>query len=159
MLVRSIVAAAAVALLAAGSSTSSPALAATRSALGVTADTGMSYAATLAAPAGYSGSEKVTGTATVTPEGKGFKVDVSIEGAAPNSTHPWHVHTGTCDKSDGVVGSGSDYKPIQVDAQGKGSATATVSVPLPDGGTVVNVHESPANMKTIVACGALEMKM
>lgn len=125
-------------------------------ALPAPADSG--WTATLSAPSTYSGSEHVSGSATVTPDpsGKGFVAHVTIDGAKPNAVHPWHVHTGTCDKSDGIVGAASAYPPIKVGADGKGMATATVTKPLTAGGEyIVNVHESRSSMKTIVACGAL----
>ena len=120
------------------------------------ADSG--WTVTLSAPASYSGDEKVTGSGTVTadPSGKGFVAHVNIDGAKASSVHPWHVHTGTCDKSDGIVGEPSAYPPIQVGADGKGMATATISKSLdPSAAYVVNVHESPSNMKTIISCGPL----
>lgn len=135
------------------------AAAATTAAAPIAQDTtGHRWTATLAAPSSYTGAEHVSGTSTVVADSasKSFRATVSISDATPNSTHPWHVHKGTCASSDGIVGPASAYTPIHVDASGKGKAAATVSVSLPaDGSYIVNVHESPSAMKTIVACGAL----
>jgi len=120
------------------------------------ADSG--WTATLSAPSTYTGDEHVFGSATVKPDksGKGFTASVNIAGATPKSTHPWHVHRGTCGNDQGVVGAGSSYTPITVGDDGKGTSTATVSAPLdPNGSYIINIHASPTDMKTIVACGPL----
>jgi len=117
-----------------------------------------SWKATLSAPSTYMGDEHVFGSATVTPDksGKGFTAKVNIAGATPKSTHPWHVHRGTCGNDQGVVGSGSSYTPIKVGDDGKGTSTAKVSAALdPNGSYMINIHASPTDMKTIVACGPL----
>jgi len=116
------------------------------------------WTATLSAPSTYAGDEHVFGSATVSPDksGKGFTAKVNIAGATPKSTHPWHVHKGTCGNDQGVVGGGSSYTPIKVGDDGKGSSSAKVSAPLdPNGSYMVNIHASPTDMKTIVACGPL----
>lgn len=124
---------------------------------GVTnADSG--WTATLSAPSSYAGDEHVFGSATVSPDksGKGFTANVNIAGATPKSTHPWHVHKGTCGNDQGVVGGGSSYTPIKVGDDGKGTSSAKVSAPLdPNGSYMVNIHASATDMKTIVACGPL----
>ncbi|HEX6815122.1 MAG TPA: hypothetical protein VF102_05570 [Gemmatimonadaceae bacterium] len=120
------------------------------------ADSG--WTATLSAPSSYAGDEHVFGSATVSPDksGKGFTAKVNIAGATPKSTHPWHVHKGTCGNDQGVVGGGSSYTPITVGDDGKGTSSAKVSAPLDPGGSyMVNIHASPTDMKTIVACGPL----
>lgn len=120
------------------------------------ADSG--WTATLSAPSSYAGDEHVFGSATVTPDkdGKGFTAKVNIAGATPKSTHPWHVHRGTCGADQGVVGGGSSYTPIKVGDDGKGTSSAKVSAPLDASGSyMINVHASPTDMKTIVACGVL----
>ena len=114
--------------------------------------------ATLSAPSSYAGDEHVFGSATVSPDksGKGFTAKVNIAGATPKSTHPWHVHKGTCGNDQGVVGGGSSYTPIKVGDDGKGTSSAKVSAPLdPNDTYMVNIHASPTDMKTIVACGPL----
>lgn len=121
-----------------------------------TSDSGLT--ATLSAPSSYTGDEHVFGSATVAPNvtGSGFTATVNIAGATPKSTHPWHVHKGTCGNDQGVVGGGSSYTPIKVGDDGKGTSTAKVSASLdPKGSYMVNIHASSTDMKTIVACGPL----
>ena len=82
---------------------------------------------------------------------------ISIEGGESGSTYPWHVHSGDCGSGGGIVGDASAYEPITVDAGGEGKATATISVELdPDAEYYVNVHRSPDDLATIVACGEVE---
>lgn len=101
---------------------------------------------------------KVSGSATARPtsDGKGTEVAVTIDGDTPGATRPWHVHSGSCAQSGGVVGGGRAYTPITIDAKGKGSATATVPTALADTAIYyVNIHDSAAAMSIIVACGDL----
>jgi len=81
---------------------------------------------------------------------------VTISNAVPGAKHPWHVHRGACGSDQGIFGPADAYKPLQVESDGKASATAVLSVPLPKTGNYfVNVHASAKNMKSIVACGNL----
>jgi hypothetical protein len=81
---------------------------------------------------------------------------VDMSNAVPGAKHPWHVHRGKCGSDQGVFGPADAYKPLKVESDGKASATAVLSVPLPKTGDYfVNVHASASNMKTIVACGNL----
>lgn len=81
---------------------------------------------------------------------------VSIFGATPGATHPWHVHAGRCGDDRGILGQPSDYAPIAIGADGRGDAVATVSSALPVlGDYFVNVHASPTEMWKIVSCGNL----
>ena len=101
---------------------------------------------------------KVTGSATVTPtaDGTGADVMVSINGDTPGATRPWHIHSGSCTKSGGVVGGGKAYTPMAIDGKGHGSAKATLAVALADTATYyVNIHDAAAAMSIIVACGDL----
>lgn len=82
---------------------------------------------------------------------------IEIEKATPGATHPWHVHSGDCGSGGGIVGAATAYAPITVDAGGEGEANATIAVELdPDGDYYVNVHQSPDDLATIVACGEVE---
>ncbi len=104
---------------------------------------------------------KVSGTATAKPtaDGKGSDVQVTITGDTPGATRPWHIHTGSCAASGGVVGGGRAYTPMTIDAKGNGSAKATLTVPLADTATYyVNIHDAAAAMGVIVACGDLVKK-
>jgi hypothetical protein len=101
---------------------------------------------------------KVTGAATAKPtaDGTGTLVTVTLDGDTPGATRPWHVHTGSCRQSGGVVGGGRAYTPLVVDAKGQASGTATIPVPLADSASYyVNIHDSAAAMGVIVACGDL----
>lgn len=104
-------------------------------------------------PMGGSG---ITGSAMVRPTSGGGSATVSISGAPPNSTLPWHVHSGTCATGGGVVGAAAAYSPLSVGADGKATSTANVSAALdPAAKYHVNVHKSASDMGTIVACGDL----
>ena len=84
------------------------------------------------------------------------QAQVDISNAVPGAKHPWHVHRGQCGSDQGIFGPTDAYKPLKVDNDGKASATAVLSVPLPrTGNYFVNVHASASNMKSIVACGNL----
>ncbi len=115
------------------------------------------YAATLAGKDG----RKVHGTATVTPtqDGTGTEVAVTLTDDTPGATRPWHIHTGTCEKSGGVVGGGRAYTPIVINDKGQGVGKATLPVALADSATYyVNIHDAAAAMGIIVACGDLKKK-
>ena len=56
-----------------------------------------------------------------------------------------------------IVGGASDYPVIAVDEDGSERAVATIGVQLVDDeSNYINVHQSPQQMGTIVACGPLE---
>ena len=101
---------------------------------------------------------KVSGSASVKPtaDGKGTDVQVTLTGDTPGATRPWHIHTGSCAASGGVVGGGRAYTPMVIDAKGNGSAKATLPIALADTATYyVNIHDAAAAMGIIVACGDL----
>lgn len=101
---------------------------------------------------------KITGSATAVPtaDGTGTVVTVTIDGDTPGATRPWHVHTGSCTKSGGVVGGGRAYTPMTIDIQGHGATKATIPAVLADSTTYyVNVHDAATAMNIIVACGDL----
>lgn len=104
---------------------------------------------------------RVSGAATVNPsaDGKGTDVQVTIEGDTPGATRPWHIHTGSCEKSGGVFGGGRAYTPIAIDTKGHGAAKVTIPALMADTTTYyVNIHDSAAAMSIIVACGNLTKK-
>jgi hypothetical protein len=83
-------------------------------------------------------------------------VTVEIEGATPGATYPWHVHEGRCGSNGPIVGAAADYPAIDVDADGRERAVATLSRQLNDDTEYfVNVHLSPQQPSVIVSCGAL----
>ena len=105
---------------------------------------------------GMAGFTSVAGTSTAKVlEGK-TTTSIQINGATAGAVHPWHVHEGKCG-SGAIVGDPSAYTPITIGSDGKGSQTATVSVALNEAKDYhVNVHASPTDLGTIVACGDLQ---
>jgi hypothetical protein len=103
---------------------------------------------------------KIEGNATVTPDGASkMTVTLTIAGAEPGATYPWHIHTGKCGPG-GVYGPGSAYTPIKADPYGAAKLTVTVPIAAPESGDYhVNVHKSASDMATIVSCGDLTMGM
>jgi hypothetical protein len=99
----------------------------------------------------------ITGSATVTPAStSAMTATVNISGATAGDVHPWHVHNGTCATGGGVVGPGSAYTPLTVAAGGSASSTASIPAVLDATQKYhVNIHKSPTDMGTIVACGDL----
>ncbi len=100
----------------------------------------------------------VTGTAAVTSGSSTTetRATVTLNGAAPGATHPWHVHLGRCDDDRGIVGQATAYTPITVGQDGRGTATVTLPFTAPtEGEYFVKVHHSPSTMGAIVACGNL----
>jgi hypothetical protein len=113
-----------------------------------------SWSATLA-PGGGSG---ISGTATARDMDDATHATINISGAQSGGVHPWHIHEGTCgDANAPVVGPASAYPPLNVRAGGTATAQAHVPVELNEARRyIVNVHASPSNMATIVACGVLD---
>ena len=112
------------------------------------------YSANLAAMNGST----VHGTATVHSMAAGQEtVNLQVSGATPGATYPWHIHSGSCaDGMTPVVGSPSLYTALGTSGDGTASLTATIPVTLdPNQRYHVNVHASPTDMGTIVACGDL----
>ena len=114
---------------------------------------------TMTAQLASQGGSTVTGSATAThgSDANSFRVTTAISGAAANATHPWPVHAGPCGENGPVVGPASAYPPLQADANGAATVNTTVPVAMPTGPLYVNVHMSPSQMGTIVACGNLAM--
>ena len=87
----------------------------------------------------------------------GSAAKITITGGTPGAVHPWHVHTGTCDKTGGIVGSVGNYPVLTIGADGSASANAAIGSSLAEGSAyAVNVHRSPTDMGTIVGCGDLK---
>lgn len=101
------------------------------------------------------GGSGVTGTASGTTANDMTNVTVSITGAKAGDTLPWHIHDGKCgDASPPVVGDATAYPPLVVRADGTATGSATINVKLNEARNyIVNVHASPTNLATIVACG------
>jgi hypothetical protein len=100
----------------------------------------------------------VAGTAMATSTGTQIQVTASLTGVPQGSVLPWHIHFGTCDNDQGIVGSAGAYPHLEPNAAGEATATANVAAVLQPGQPYfVNVHASPQDLPTIVACGALTM--
>jgi plastocyanin len=100
----------------------------------------------------------VTGNATLNFTGPGvLQVQVTVSGLAPNSTHPEHIHAGTCGADGGIV---FPLNNLTADANGTVTNTTTINgtpwLAIPSRGWFINVHQGP-NMSdggaTPVACG------
>jgi hypothetical protein len=101
------------------------------------------------------GASGITGTATGTTANDMTHVVVNIMGGRAGATYPWHVHEGKCaDASAPIVGSATAYPPLVAGADGRATAEANISVKLNEAKDyIINVHASPTNLATIVACG------
>jgi LPXTG-motif cell wall-anchored protein len=90
----------------------------------------------------------ITGTATLTDMGGGrTQVSVRISPAAGN--HPAHIHSGNCGPTLGAV----VYPLTNVQ---NGTSQTVVDTSLADvqtGGFAINLHQSPTDLPTYVACG------
>ncbi len=104
---------------------------------------------------GAVGGSSVSGTASGSTANDMTHVTVNVVGATPGSTLPWHVHDGKCgDSNAAIVGDVSAYPPLVVGSDGKATGTAHLNVKLNEARNyIVNVHASPTNLATIVACG------
>lgn len=123
----------------------------------------MSWRATLARPEtadSLTAPMNLVGSVAVRPAQNPAESQATImlSNATPNATHPWHIHAGTCGSDGGIVGPETAYKPLTVDAQGNAEVTITLPFSTPtQGDYFVNVHKSPTELGTIIACGSLEM--
>ena len=105
---------------------------------------------------GLPGFEGVSGSATAHVRDGRTHVEASVSGAPADGIHPWHIHEGTCDTGGGIVGDPGAYPPLEVGDDGQASADADIDVALEDGASYhVNVHASPDDLGTVVACGDL----
>ena len=97
---------------------------------------------------------EVEGDADVEALEQGTRVDIDVRGAASNSMLPWHLHEGTCGSGGAIVGDPAAYSPLAIEQDGTASSEADIQVTLTPGTDYhVNVHKSPSELETIVACG------
>jgi hypothetical protein len=83
---------------------------------------------------------------------------LNLSNAEANSVHPWHVHYGTCGNDQGIVGPPSAYPSLTAGLDGRAALTAVLPFMVTPGSTyMINVHKSPTEMGTIVACGNLNV--
>ena len=105
-----------------------------------------------------------TGKALFTwkPANQTLQVTLSLTGLAPNSTHPAHIHLGSCEQSSmGQVV--SPLMDVKADAQGNATVTTMINgvkkgIPAPaPKGWFVNVHNGPTLSTELerrwLACG------
>lgn len=87
---------------------------------------------------------------------KMLTVQVTLSGLAPNSTHPAHIHEGSCANQGKVL---YPLSNLVADAHGVAHATTKVSLPngIPAKGLFLNVHNgpglSPTDQFLPIACG------
>lgn len=101
-----------------------------------------------------------TGVATLTYDtGSGMlTVEVKISGLAPNSAHPEHIHSGSCEAQGAV-----EYPLNAINADAAGNADVTSKVTsvkegkIAEGGWYVNIHNgpglAPAEQFEPIVCG------
>ena len=124
---------------------------------------GSRWNATLATPAALSGAMNLRGRGMWgSEEGNASRsrAQVDIANAVPGGDHPWHVHQGQCGSNGPIVGPATSYRSLEVNGDGKATATADLPVAMPTSGQYyINVHASANNMATIIACGNLAPPM
>jgi hypothetical protein len=85
-------------------------------------------------------------------------VQVMLTGLAPNSTHPEHIHEGSCGSDGEILYPLSD---LVADAYGVANATSKVHAPegIPASGWFIDIHDGPtlstADEALSIACGDL----
>ena len=120
---------------------------------------GTRWNATLATPAQLTGAMNLQGKgwwASEPGNPSRSRAEVDIANAVPGGDHPWHVHQGQCGDNGPIVGPATSYRSLEVNNDGKATATADLPVAIPTSGQYyINVHASANNMGTIIACGNL----
>lgn len=102
------------------------------------------------------GNSGITASVGAQSVGVGTGVRITLRGAQPDSHHPWHVHRGQCGDNGPIVGNATDYPALHVGSDGTATANATIGTALVEETPYyVNVHRSPTDLGTIVACGRL----
>jgi hypothetical protein len=108
----------------------------------------------------------ISGTATVEGVGSADStlVKISVNGAAPNATLPWHIHNGPCGATKAVLGSESAYPKLMTSDAGSAQASVTLPVrPSKTGSYAVQVHRGTAMPEKpgsdVIACGDLKLVM
>ena len=124
------------------------------------------WVATLAPVSVARDSAAITGATTVTLGGRGSmmrgsnsvetRAMLSLFGAAPGSTHAWHIHLGSCGNDRGVIGSPELYPPVVADNQGRGDIIVTLPFTTPNSGEFyIDVHDAQSSASRVVACAPL----
>lgn len=90
----------------------------------------------------------VSGTAVLTPDGAGTKVVLSLTNAP--GPHPAHIHAGSCPTVGAVV------FPLTAVTNNRSETTVAASIAdILRAPHAINVHKSPQEVSTYVACGNL----
>ncbi|MGH7571331.1 MAG: hypothetical protein ACREMK_05755 [Gemmatimonadota bacterium] len=87
------------------------------------------------------------------------RIAVEIRAAEEGTTLPWHLHRGDCVTGGDIVGDPAAYPPLAVNADGEATADATIDETLDPDSDVdyhINIHKSPSELDTIIACGELQ---
>ena len=124
------------------------------------------WVATLAPVTATRDSAAITGATTVTIGGRGSmmrgststetRAMLSLFGAAPGSTHAWHIHLGSCGNDRGIIGSPELYTAVAAGTDGRGDVTVTLPFTTPQSGEFyVDVHDSQSSASRVVACAPL----
>lgn len=124
------------------------------------------WTATLAPVTTTRDSAAITGATTVTLGGRASMMPgststetramLSVFGAAPGSTHAWHIHLGSCGNDRGIIGSPELYAPVVAGNDGRGDVTMTLPFTTPNAGEFyVDVHDSQSSASRVVACAPL----
>ena len=100
---------------------------------------------------------KVTGTATVTTAGASFTIRLDATGLRAATTHPAHIHAGTCGSNGPIV-----FPLENMVANGAGDAVASTWIhhpyQVPASGWYVEIHQVPPSSgagETPIACAKL----
>jgi len=100
---------------------------------------------------------KVGGTAIVTTSGSTFTVRLEATGLRPSSTHPAHIHAGTCGSNGPIV-----YLLENLVSNGAGDAVSNTWIhhpyQVPASGWYVQIHQGPSMSgtgATHIACAQL----
>ncbi len=88
--------------------------------------------------------------------GNRTRAAIEIRNAESGAQHPWHVHEGQCGSNGAIVGDPAAYAVLTADPDGEASGVAMIELALdPEADYYVNIHKSPSETDTIVACGSL----
>jgi hypothetical protein len=112
----------------------------------------------LTSPPNLAGAVQMGGTAWMATgeETNETRVHIELANAAPGGTHPWEIQRGRCGSDGDLFGSPDDYEPIEVDDDGRATASTDIEMSLPrDGEYSVEVLASPSNRDLVVACANL----
>lgn len=95
------------------------------------------------------------------PKDKKLSVTLHLTGMAPSSTHPAHVHAGTCQNHRGAIL--VQLPPVVADKQGVANLQASIPVDhVPNGTVTINIHNGPSmktqNEQFAIACGQITVK-